>query len=762
MSDSPQTWKDVLEGKSELSWEDEINIFEGQIELRKQGKIDEKVFAETRLRRGAYGQRYDNGKRADGIVVRDLAFPDVPTKGPDTVWDAPGMQRIKIPFGGVTPEQLEVLAECAEEYSDAILHVTTRQDIQLHYVHIEDTPDMMRRLAAVGITTREACGNSVRNVTACPRAGVCHTESFDVSPYSKALMLFLLGHPDVQDFGRKMKPAFSGCQHEACGLVQMHDVGYVAKVVDGKRGFKFVVGGGLGPVPHQAKTLYEFVPEEELLPATQAVCRVFARLGEKKNRGRARIKFLVAKLGIDEFKKLVDEEREQLPHDPRWTDYLADMPSTRGDAVREPLALPEGERPEGFDEWVSTNIYRQRQDGYSLVTLNLPLGDITAEQSRALVDIARKYVGDNIRTTVEQNIVLRFVSDADLPALYEALSAAGLGASGANTIADVTSCPGTDTCKLGLAASRGLGGELLSRLAPKTPTMPKAIKALRVNMSGCFNSCGQHHVADIGFYGNSRKVDKRTVPHFQVILGGQWTENAGSYGLALGSVPSKSAPDVVEALAKAYEQGREGEAETFQAWIARLGKRGVRDLIQPFMQVPSYADDPSFYTDWGDAREFTIGDLGVGECAGEIVSLFGIEVVKAESQAFDAQCELEDGNFAEAEALAYRAMVSAARALVRMEYIDVTEDPADVVSELKKRFCDTELFFDKYAKGKFAAYLLRRHEEGAGEVGRDQAAARVEESLLFIEAAHACEARASAQTLVASGVDPTAGSQPSA
>jgi sulfite reductase (ferredoxin) len=613
----------------------------------------------------------------------------------------------------------------------------------------------------VEITTREACGNSVRNVTACPRAGVCHTESFDVSPYSKALMLFLLGHPDVQDFGRKMKPAFSGCQHEACGLVQMHDVGYVAKIENGVRGFKFVVGGGLGPVPHQAKTLYEFIPEEELLPATQAVCRVFARLGEKANRGRARIKFLVAKLGIDEFRKLVDEERAQLPHDDQWTAYLKDMPSTRGDAARGPKPLPEGARSEGFDEWLSTNIYRQRQEGYSLVSINLPLGDITSEQTRALVDIARKYVGDNIRTTVEQNMVLRFVADADLPALYDELAAVGLGASGVNTIADVTSCPGTDTCKLGIAASRGLAGELLHRLAPKTPTLPAAIKNLRVNMSGCFNSCGQHHVADIGFYGNSRKVEKRTVPHFQVILGGQWTENAGSYGLALGSVPSKAAPDVVEALSEAYAAGRESEDETFQAWIARLGKREVRTIIQPFMKVPAYADDPSFYTDWGDAREFTIGDLGVGECAGEVVSLFGIEVVRAESQAFDAQCDLDDGNFEEAERLAYRAMVSAARALVRMEYIDVTEEPSDVVAEFRKRFFDTELFFDKYAKGKFASYLLRRHDEGEGVVGRDQAAARVEEALLFIEAAHACEARASATNTAAIG-DPTVEAQPSA
>ena len=266
-----ETWKQALEGQIDPGWADEIDLFEGQLELRRQGKLEEKVFAETRLRRGVYGQRYDNGQRADGIAVRELPYDDKPTKGPDTVWDAPGMQRIKIPYGGVSPEQLEVLAALSEDYSDSILHITTRQDVQLHFVHIEDTPDLMRRLAAVGITTREACGNSVRNVTACPLAGVCKTEAFDVSPYASALMHFLLGHPDVQDFGRKFKPAFSGCEHEACGLVQLHDAGFVARVVDGKRGFKVVVGGGLGAVPHQAEVLSEFTPEEEFLPEIQAV-----------------------------------------------------------------------------------------------------------------------------------------------------------------------------------------------------------------------------------------------------------------------------------------------------------------------------------------------------------------------------------------------------------------------------------------------------------------------------------------------------------
>ncbi|NRA09479.1 MAG: nitrite/sulfite reductase [Myxococcales bacterium] len=741
---SHASWKQTLEGRIDPGWAEEIDHFEGQLELRRQGKIEEKVFAETRLRRGVYGQRYDNGKRHDGVAERPLAFEEKPTKGPDTLWDAPGMQRIKIPFGGVSPEQLEVLAELAEDYSDNILHVTTRQDFQLHFVHIEDTPDLMRRLAAVDITTREACGNSVRNVTACPRAGVCRGEAFDVSPYAHALMRFLLGHPDVQDFGRKFKPAFSGCEHEACGLVQMHDGGYVARMRDGKRGFKVVVGGGLGPVPHQAQVLSEFTPEEELLPQMQAVCRVFARLGEKRNRGRARIKFLVAKLGIEEFRRLVEEERVTLPHDDRWTAFLDDMPHTSGEAVLEPGPLGDAGRSPGFEAWHRSNVYAQRQEGYAMATVHLPLGDMTSDQARSLADIARRFAGENLRTTVDQNVVIRFVPDAELPALYEALCAVGLGAPGAGTIADVVTCPGTDTCKLGIAASRGLGSEMIRRLQAKAGTLPEAVEALSIKASGCFNSCGQHHISDIGFYGNSRKIDGRTVPHFQVILGGQRQENGGSYGLAVGSVPSKAVPLAIEALTGAFAEGREPD-ESFQAWSARLGKRSMRELIKPLMSVGPYAEEPEFYSDWSDVREFTIGDLGVGECAGEVVSLFGIEVVKAEAQAFDAQIALDDGDAGGAESLAYAAMLSAARALVRTEFIDVTEQPEDVVAEFRTRFFENERFFDKYAKGKFGAYLLERHANPDTTVDDALAARRIEEAQLFIEAAHACEARMTAE-----------------
>ena len=260
--------------------------------------------------------------------------------------------------------------------------------------------------------------------------------------------------------------------------------------MDGKKGFKIVVGGGLGAVPHQAAVLSEFTPVEEFLPVMQAVARVFARLGEKKNRNRARIKFLVAKLGIDEFKRMVEEERKTLPHDDRWISLISDMAPTSDEPTSPAAELPAGDRPDGFDAWYDTNVRAQRQDGYSVVTINLPLGDLTADQARSLADIARKFTGDNMRTTVEQNMVLRFVSNGDLVRIFEALTAAGIGAADGETIVDVTSCPGTDTCKLGIAASRGLAGELRQRLAAKSASLAAAGKALRVKVAGCMNSCG--------------------------------------------------------------------------------------------------------------------------------------------------------------------------------------------------------------------------------------------------------------------------------
>ena len=759
------TWKEKLAGKMVPELAREIDIFEQQMKLRKQGKIDEKVFAETRLRRGIYGQRYDNGQRHDGKRVQKLKLPAEVVKGPDTLWDAPGMMRIKIPFGGVTPEQLETLADLSEEYADGVAHITTRQDVQFHFVHIDDTPSLMRRLAAVGITSREACGNVVRNVTACPLAGICRDEAFDTTPYAKACSKFMMGHPDTQDFGRKFKIAFSGCQQHPCGLVTMHDMGAIAKtkIVDGKekRGFEFYVGGGLGSVPYKAKLFDEFLPEEEFLPMAQAISRVFARLGEKRNRARARIKFLIANLGIDEFRRLVLEERQKLSPDPRWTAHLATVNEQMEEALKAGVSLNGSERPEGFEAWYATNVYKQRQPGYVAATVTLPLGDASAEQLRALADIARRFVKDTIRTTVEQNILFRWLSEADLPEFYRAIRAIGLGAADAATIVDVTACPGTDTCKLGIASSRGLARELRYRLSEKSLELDQAVKNLRIKVSGCFNSCGQHHVADIGFYGINRNVKGFQVPHFQVILGGKFRDNAGEYGVAVGAVPSKRVPEAVLSITEYYVRRRLRD-ESFQDFVRRIGKKEIKDLLEDLTKIPAHEVGPSYYTDWGDPREFTLTDMGTGECAGEVVSQAEFALAASERELFEAQLLLDGGRPQDAVKTAYASMLRAAQGLVKTQNPGISEDEQQILAEFTSRFYDTQLFWDKYAGGKFAEYLFKAKEfiGAAKSADADRAVQLLQEAQLFIDAAHDCHNKV--RGAVESPVKITTAAQPSA
>jgi sulfite reductase (ferredoxin) len=750
MNQTSKTWKETLGPRIPEAWGREIDIFETQIELRKKLKIEEKLFAETRLRRGAYGQRYDNGQRHDGEKTQTLVYPAGEiTKGPVTMWDAPGMQRIKIPYGRLTCDQLDALADCAEEYSDRILHVTTRQDFQLHFVHIEDTPDMHRRLAAVGITTREACGNTVRNVTQCPYAGVCNEEKFDVTPYAHALTFFLLGHDDTQDFGRKFKIAFSGCKENACGVTNFHDLGAIARTrqeADGqtKRGFELVIGGGLGAVPQNALVFDEFLPEEELLPIAQAISRVFARLGERANRARARFKFVVKKLGLEETKRLVLEERAKLRPDPRWTSFLAELHATDEKPVRAagplPAALPDGVDRVAFSAWREHNVVPQRQPGYVMAVITLPLGDLTSEQARALADVARTYTGDAMRTTVEQNLLLRWVSEADLPAVYAALVEIGLAAGGASTISDITACPGTDTCKLGISSSRALAAELTRNIRKSGIDQDPNAKHLHIKASGCFNSCGQHHVADLGFLGVSRNVGGRRVPHFQLVVGGQWTNNAGSYGLAIGAVPSKRVPEIVKRLTERFAKERQGQ-ETFADFANRIGKKTIRGMVEELQTLPTYEQDPSYYSDWGDPREYTISDMGEGECAGEVVPYVEVELASAERELFESQILLDEHKLADARARAFSSMVIAARALVKERNANVSAEADEIVAEFRKHYYDTELFFDPFAGGRFAQYLFRAHEERAAAATSENVHQLIEEATLFVDAAHQCYTR---------------------
>jgi sulfite reductase (ferredoxin) len=479
-----------------------------------------------------------------------------------------------------------------------------------------------------------------------------------------------------------------------------------------------------------------------LLPLTQAISRVFARLGEKKNRNTARLKFLVAKVGLEEFKHLVKEEREILAPDARWTAYLADVPRDE-ESPRRPTGLLQIDSEE-FRQWKATNVYSQRQSGYAVVTIALPLGDITSTQLRAVADVARKYTNETLRLTVEQNIVLRWVSEADLADLHNELKAAKLAAPIAETIFDPVSCPGTDTCKLGISSSRGLAGELRMRLIENPITRDEAVRNLRIKVSGCFNSCGQHHLADLGFYGVNRNKNGYAAPHFQVVLGGQWSNNAGSYGLAIGAVPSKRIPEAVDRITRRYVAERQ-PGEGFQAFIRRIGKAECKKMLDDLMAMPPHEQDPTLYTDWHDPREYTLGDLGIGECAGEVVTPLEFQLTACEREAFEAQLALEKGDTAAATRLAYEAMLNGAKALLVWRKVFYLSTPDGIIDAFRREFYDTELFFDPFAGGKFAQFLFRAHEHASDAYTPEGAHRLIEETQLFIEACHSCSLRLSAQ-----------------
>ena len=527
------------------------------------------------------------------------------------------MMRIKVPHGTMTPEQLHAVADCAELYTPRKLgHVTTRQAIQLHFVMLEDAPKVMRRLAEVGLTTREACGNTVRNITADPLTGIAADTVFDVTPYAEAAMRYFLRNPANQKLPRKFKIAYSASEEDR-GLIPMHDMGLMAVIRDGQKGFRLSVGGGLGAAPRIADVLSEFVPVEEQLRSIEAAIRVWDRLGERRNKNKARIKFLVAKIGIDEFRRL-------------WEAELATLPPSFDERYREPDFTLEEEAPvtgsyasrnggivaarEGFEVWRRTNVVRQGQPGWNTIYVLLPIGDATAEQMHALAEIARKYANGHIRTSAAQNFVLRWVHDDDLSAVHAALEDIGLAEAHAMTISDVITCPGADTCSIGVTSSKGLGTELRQRiLAGNGKYRDPLVEEIRIKISGCPNSCGQHHVADIGFYGMAIRMGERQVPAFQLMLGGN-AQGEGRLAKLTMKLPARYIPDAVEKLIDTYVAER-GDGEKFAEWTARVGTARVQEALAAYKVVPEFNQDPMAYVDWGQSKLFTLDDMGEGECA---------------------------------------------------------------------------------------------------------------------------------------------------
>lgn len=574
--------------------EAEIKRFQVEIDRLEKGELDPDDFKKFRLNNGIYGIR--------GTTDRH-------------------MMRIKIRFGNLNALQLERIADITEKYApNKLAHVTTRQAIQLHEIHRRDVPAILRLLAETGMTTREACGNTIRNVTASHYAGIDPKEVFDVIPYADLLSLYFLRHPVGQNMPRKFKIAFEGSSERDYAKVGIHDLGFVAakRVVDGKevRGFKVYVGGGLGSTPYPAHLLEEFIPTELYLPTAEAVLRLFDRNGERKDKNRARLKYLIAKWGIDVFRQEFLTERRQViatgsGKEAFWKLNLEETaaPMLKAPAPTEaPGVLP------GFEEWKKDNTFEQKQKGFYAVNVRLALGDITPDQMRRLAKIARAFCGGRMRTAITQNLTLHWVPEKSLKALFSQLSQAGLARSGAETIADITRCPGADTCQIAITHSKGLAFEM-GKVFENGYGHEPLFRDITIKISGCTNSCGQHHIANIGFHGASKNVDGRAVPHYQLMIGG-YTAPGGVavFGKRIAQIPAKRAPEATKAVLDAFKS-QKGVSETFLQWADRVGVPQLKAIVAPFTTVPAFDQDPKMYEDLGDPGKLFKVEMGKGECA---------------------------------------------------------------------------------------------------------------------------------------------------
>lgn len=635
----------------------EIDNFEQAVQDFLGQKISDGKFQRIRLQHGVYGQRQD------GVQ----------------------MIRIKIPYGGLTTEQWECIADVCEEYSRGIAHITTRQDIQIHYVKVVRVPELMRKLAAVGITTREACGNTVRNVTACPYAGVSPTEPFDVTPYANAFYKHMIRNPICQNMGRKFKVAFEGCDHDHARL-RIHDIGFQAKVKDGQRGFQVLIGGGLGATPFVAHELYNFMPAEEMLPVSEAILRVFDRYGERKVRSKARMKFLIKKVGFDKFKEMVEAERKILHVGSDWNDYLqsVDEPYETSDHAAVGEAA---EETDDYKTWKASNVLEQRQNGFSMVEIRTPLGDMVPEQMRSLAELTRKFSNGMLRTSIEQNMHLRYVHHEDLPALYQALKKIDMARADAGTIYDVTACPGTDTCRLGVAASRPLATVLEERLKAENGVVSQLADQLLIKISGCPNSCGQHHIGNIGFSGAALPQDKHVAPAFQLYLGGEVKADSTSIGQIVMKIPSKNVPEATIRILKHYAENRQGD-EALSAFFTRIGRKAVQELLADLAHVPEYDQNPDFYVDWGDKEEFGLQQGVIGECAGSPVADVAPELIEAEAPLEQARAFKTHGENEAVIAKSFEAMAKAADAMLYSKMVQ-TFNAKESIQEFDNHFVRT-------------------------------------------------------------------------
>ena len=576
----------------------DIERFEAAVAQYLAGEISEDVFRVMRLNNGIYGQRQGGTNQ---------------------------MVRIKLPAGTITPEQLDMMGHLTETFSRGWGHITTRQNVQMHYVELRQVPDVMRHLATVDLTSREACGDTVRNVMACHLAGACPHEHLDVTPWAEAAFRHFVRNPLGQRLPRKFKINFSGCSTD-CGQAMFNDVGVVATtrtLEDGnvEAGFKVFIAGGLGANPHPALALEDFTSREDLLPTIEAALRVFDQTGNRDNKLRARMKWVVDQLGIDEVRRRVLKVRHTLPASSSWPGGIPEYVAKVGDAPAgratsgEVSAVGQGVRvaltpTDPYKRWEATSVIRGAANGTVSAVAYAALGDITSSQFRSLAAIQRE-LGADVRLSNRQNVVFRGLSEAQLPVLYTRLDTIGMARPGAELARDVVACPGADTCNIAVTQSRGLAKAIGERLEEEGLA---EVGGVRINISGCTNSCGQHHASDIGFFGAERRAHGRSAPGYQMLLGGYIGQEQAYFGDKALRLPAKAAPEAAARVVRRFAAERSA-GETFRGWMDRVGgATAVADDLRDLDFFPTPDEGPEFYADYDETGPFS-AEVGDSECA---------------------------------------------------------------------------------------------------------------------------------------------------
>ncbi|WP_285057300.1 HEPN domain-containing protein [Pedobacter ginsengisoli] len=611
--------------------EKDIIDLEKKIREFREGKIHDEKFRSLRLARGIYGQRQ------------------------------PGVQmiRIKLPFGKVTFKQILRISDVSDKYASRNLHLTTRQDIQIHYVSLDRTPELWEELEQDDVTIREACGNTVRNVTSSPDAGINPNEPFDVSPYAHAFFSYFLRNPICQEMGRKIKFSFSSDESDSA-FSYIHDLGFIPKINDkGERGFKVMLGGGLGAQPFLANLVHEFLHEDQIIPYAEAMLRVFDRYGERTNRNKARLKYLIQKLGLDEVLRLIEEERIAN----KVKSFKIDRDTVAQPSVPEAIEYPVLDdviSSLDYQVWRATNVVPQKQEGFFAVYIKVTKGDIPTEEARKLVAAISPYVANEIRITQNQGLMLKFAREAGLPGLFVALKELGFAKAGFDSVADVTTCPGTDTCNLGISNSMSLSVALEEVIYDEYPELIYD-KDIKIKISGCMNSCGQHGLAQIGFHGSSVKANGKVVPAVQVMLGGGTVgDGEGRVAERVIKAPSKRATDVLRILLDDFA-ANSPDTENFNQYYDRQTKDYFYQLLKPLADLTNLKDEE--FVDWGHEETFVTA-IGVGECAGVVIDLVATLLLESEEKLSWARASYEAGAWSDAIYHTYAVYVSAAKALL--------------------------------------------------------------------------------------------------